>query len=446
MRRDLVASRSPGRGGPQHPGELEIGSWATSGIRDAVWERDGSLLARQHRRDRHLAQILDVAVTDERDVAAQVVERQEVVAVDDGGGGSVGGDGDELDGFNGLLVLEQPGSGAVVGAHEAVHDEGAVVGRVAEVAAVRVVLFSVWAGVLEAVVGPLPNPAALQTGVRVEEVHVLLERARPVAHGVRELAQHKRLLPVPGLREVAEGVVPRVHPRPQIDRLGLRIALVMHHPPRIPLLRPLIHLLMIHAVKRLVPQTPHHHARVVLIPLHHLPHAIHIRLLPRRVVARPLRRRLVYQHFSLLIRLPPITLRQRRLLHARKAVRLQIGLIHHPEPQLVGEGVEEGVVRLVARADGVDVVALHEEQVVAQQRLADGPAARRVVLVPVGAAEEDALAVDGEDAVGDGGGAEAGAVGEGLVAEGQDEVVEVRVFGGPFVWGGDGVGGRDGGG
>ena len=76
-----------------------------------------------------------------------------------------------------------------------------------------------------------------------------------------------------------------------------------------------------------------------------------------------------------------------------EAVALQVRLVQDVEPVLVAEVVERGIVRVVARADGVDVVAFHEADIL------DHPFARHEVafvgvdLVPVDALEEDRLSV-----------------------------------------------------
>ena len=69
----------------------------------------------------------------------------------------------------------------------------AVVGLVAEVAAVGVADRAVGEPLVEAVVAPLPDEAALEPGRRLDRVPVLGERAVAVAHRVRVLAHDQRV-------------------------------------------------------------------------------------------------------------------------------------------------------------------------------------------------------------------------------------------------------------
>ena len=118
---------------------------------------------------------------------AEVVERDEVVAVDEGGRGA--GAGEELHRLDGFAVLEEARVGRVVGEEEPVHDERRVVHFLAKVPAVAVVLVArrLVLG-QEPVVGPFPREAALAAGVFVEHVDVFLDISWTVAHGVDLLA------------------------------------------------------------------------------------------------------------------------------------------------------------------------------------------------------------------------------------------------------------------
>ena len=60
---------------------------------------------------------------------------------------------------------------------------------------------------------------------------------------------------------------------------------------------------------------------------------------------------------------------------------------------------ESRVVELVRGPDGVDVVPLHEQQVLLQEVVRDSAAVQRMMLVAIGAFEDDALAIDFDQAV-----------------------------------------------
>ncbi|MDI2023489.1 hypothetical protein PJL18_04037 [Paenarthrobacter nicotinovorans] len=68
----------------------------------------------------------------------------------------------------------------------------------AEVPAVGEEFRAIGGGGPDAVVPPLPDEAAVQPGVTVHQVLVLVDRARAVAHGVHILAQDEGLGALPG--------------------------------------------------------------------------------------------------------------------------------------------------------------------------------------------------------------------------------------------------------
>lgn len=75
-------------------------------------------------------------------------------------------------------------------------------------------------------------------------------------------------------------------------------------------------------------------------------------------------------------------------------VAFQIGLVHDPQPNLIGQAVEGRVRRVVGAAQRVDVVLLHEHEVAPDELGRYGTAESRVVIVAVHAPEPDGLAVD----------------------------------------------------
>lgn len=83
-----------------------------------------------------------------------------------------------------------------------------------------------------------------------------------------------------------------------------------------------------------------------------------------------------------------------RLFAVTHAVRLDIGLGHDVESVLVAERVPAGVVGVVARAHGVDVVLLHDADVLQHAPLGDVIAVVGVHLMPVGALDQHRPAVD----------------------------------------------------
>ena len=78
---------------------------------------------------------------------------------------------------------------------------------------------------------------------------------------------------------------------------------------------------------------------------------------------------------------------------------LQICFIDHPESELVGKFQNPWVAGVVTAAEGVDIVSLHQDQVLPDKVEWDGPPVKWVVVVSVDTAEPDGLAIDADQAV-----------------------------------------------
>lgn len=112
-------------------------------------------------------------------------------------------------------------------------------------------------------------------------------------------------------------------------------------------------------------------------------------------------------------------------------VRLQVVLVDDVQAVPVAQVQEVGVRRVVARADGVDVVPLHEQHVLEHPLGRHGPAAQRVELVPVDAAQLDRPPVDQEHPVLDRDGTEADRERHRLAVRRDHHVVEAWLLGAP---------------
>ena len=83
------------------------------------------------------------------------------------------------------------------------------------------------------------------------------------------------------------------------------------------------------------------------------------------------------------------------------AVALHVGLVHDVEAVVVEQRVHLGVVRIVTRADRIEVVAFEEQDILDHRLDGNRLAQLRVDVVAVGALEEDPTAVDPDAAVAD---------------------------------------------
>ena len=260
-----------------------------------------------------------------------------------------------------------------VGGHQAVGDEVAVVGCVAELAAVGEAHPAVGQPLAQAVVLPLPQEAALQAGGGGDRVPIVGERAVAVAHRVAVLAHDQRPRADARLPVLADGVDRGVHGTHHICRrqaavvppLGPHGALVVQRPRRVATPDPPRERSMVRAVAAFVAQAPQDHRRVVPVALHHPGTPVD----PRRPVSR-----IVTEA-------------------AEVRVALDVGLVHQIEAEFVAEVIEGVVVGIVRRADRADVVGPHQREVGPHIVEVDRLAPVGVVVVAVHSEDPDRLAV-----------------------------------------------------
>ena len=133
---------------------------------------------------------------------------------------------------------------------------------------------------------------------------------------------------------------------------------------------------------------------------------------------------------------PRFVVRQRVHL-ASETVRLVVRLVDDVEAEDVAHIVELIAVRVVARADRVDIRLFHQTQVEVHILFADRVPGEGIVLVAVDPLDQRPLAVDLEQAVFHLGGAKTGDEAEAarrliFRADGEDQRVEPRLLGRPF--------------
>ena len=160
-------------------------------------------------------------------------------------------------------------------------------------------------------------------------------------------------------------------------------ALVMHKAGIVELLKLLAHVKQDRAAEGLVAQGPDDDGRMVLVALIAGVDAVEHHALPLFVVAR----------HRILIR---ILLRAQQL---PRAVRFEVILRDDIQAQLVAQVIQPGVIGIMARAYGVDVVALHDQQVALHLIAGNRTAGFSTEVMAVSALEDDALAVEVHDAV-----------------------------------------------
>ena len=331
----------------------------------------------------------------------------------------------DVDGLIDALHVEALGGRRSVGQDDAVAAEAAVVGIVAEVAAVGPVALAGLPrnGHAEPLVLPVPHELAHHGGVRLVDVAIVVYLvAHGVTHGVCVLA-----LNVGALRSAAHTAlsggehvgIAAVHGARHVAPLA--VALVVGDAARVELFDGLHHALKVVAAATFVASAPAEDADVVAKCAHLAFVAFHHRLAEQLHAAE-----------------------------ARVPVAFHVGFCQDVEAVLVAQLVEVRIVGIVTGAHGVDVEALHGEHVL-QHLFAAHRAARLLAeVVAVHAMDHEATAVDEQGAVApDADRAEAYLAGSHVdeLAVGREQpdgqVVELGMFSAPTFDAGEGDGLRD---
>ena len=129
-----------------------------------------------------------------------------------------------------LASSRSAGDGVPVREKQPGDDEVPVVGVIAEVATVGERARTGASREAQAVVEPFPDEAALEPGVALDYIPVLLQAPRTVAHRVAVLAEQVRFVEVSLGAESREGGQVGVHGPVDVRHLGLGAALVVDEP------------------------------------------------------------------------------------------------------------------------------------------------------------------------------------------------------------------------
>ncbi len=335
--------------------------------------------------------------------------------------------------------------GRAVRVDQAVHAEVAVVGELLVVAAVAVdgpVVRGLAA--IDRVVAPLPHKAARKAIVPHNQLLVVLRISGAVAHGVDVLAQHKgRPAAFPGLIQLrALKVAGYVHLFARPGQLGLfgggvhAAVQVQHREVRlvarvvdvavfivqqaagVVVLGPAAGRLGVGAPAALVAQRPADHGSAVFVPHHVALGPVHNGLHKLGV-----RRRVGVVLHAVSAQLVGV------------AVAFQVRLGDDIEAVLAAQLGEPGGVGVVAGADGVYIVLLHQQQVPHGLLQVDGIAGDRVAVVAVYAPEFNGRAVKEHHAVLHLNFPQAYLLLNGLAAAAEYQLVLLGAFGVPQLWG-----------
>jgi hypothetical protein len=121
-------------------------------------------------------------------------------------------------------------------------------------------------------------------------------------------------------------------------------------------------------------------------------------------------------------------------------VGLQVRLVHHIEAEPVAQAIELGVIGIVGAAHRVEVVPLHQQQILLHVGRGHHVTRGGMVFMAIGTTNQQGLAVDPQQAATDLHRPKAHVMGLALedasllVQQGQGQAIEVRGLGAPLVW------------
>ena len=348
-----------------------------------------------------------------------VVQRSEPAAVADLNASAVEINRGEFSGSGKFFELVETGMRNAVGRNKAVADEIEVVRLISEVAAVSEELFAVGAAFVNSMVAPFPDEPALKTVPVTEGVEIFFQAAVAVAHGVRILAADQRTVVLRlRARPVDDGINLRIHRGDDVRNAAVQVrrpvaavgridrAFAVERTRRIGFTDPAGERGVIGAVAGFVAERPDDDRRVVAVARHQVDDAVEVGFAPARVGAHVVEEGVVFN----------------------------VRFIENVETELVAEVVEFRSIGIVARADGVDVELLHENQVTAHRFDREGASRARIVLVAVHPLDQNRLAVDQQFAAADLHAAESDFECGGfhhpalLIPQGHGQRVAVRIF------------------
>ncbi|MNC03620.1 hypothetical protein D3C75_510330 [compost metagenome] len=424
LARHLVIRPGPGRGSGLHYGQIQPGQGACGKARQPLQQgQRHPALGRQLERALTLAQHHTVL----QQLPAQhfVVRGAEQVFAADLDPERLPALQGQHEGLLGPFRLEQGGMRCPVREQQAVAAELAIVGKIAEVTAIGPEMAAIVGLLVEPLIHPIPHETALQAGMIAKRLPVVGVAPQAVAHGVGIFAEDQR----PGLFRQAYplGQRPLGHRREGLILMGAGIhgaddvggrgigpaPFVLDRAARIGPFDPLVHGVVGRAIAGFVAQGPDDDAGVVEVPRHHAGDPLQEGVAPGGI-----------------LRQPP---------HGGHAVGLQVRLVHHVEAEPVTQSIELGMVGVVGAAHRVEVVLLHQPQILLHGGRGHHMAQGGIVFVAIGAANEQRLAVDPQQAALDLHRPKTHVMGlalDGLVLlvqQGQGQSIQMRRLGAPLV-------------
>ncbi len=272
---------------------------------------------------------------------------------------------------NHLLVMQKPCGRSSVRTQQAVHAEIRVVRLIPEIAAIPPGCPAFFVFLLNPMIIPFPDEAALEPAVLPEQPLILFQISRPVSHGMTVLAENVRLsvavVPLPDLRKPLK---PGIHRRIHVRNICRRISLIVNQTGSVQFPYRLRRCVKILSHRRFISKGPHQNRGVVPVLLHHSYRPVNVCFPEAFLIVQPF------------VSLYPF-----------KPVRFQICFINHIKTVLVAQVIKVRHLRIVRTSDGIDVVTLHHPQMFFHRIPAHNRAAGRAEIMHINTIEQNRHAI-----------------------------------------------------
>ena len=246
--------------------------------------------------------------------------------------------------------------------HQTIDTEVAIVGVVAEVTTISPVVLTIRALCQQALVFEVPDELTRQTGILLVEVEHLTDITHRVTHRVRVLTLDVRTVLLVHTLILYAVIIP-IHGRGHIGIVATTF--IVSQTGLVEFLNSCLHSSEIIAVTTFITERPHKDADVIAHPAN--------------VVLRALYHRIL------------------KLRHMREipvAVTLDICLSQHVHSVFVAEVIEHRIIGIMRGADGINIQALHAENILFNFFWGDSTAVNRRKIVTIDAVEHHSLTID----------------------------------------------------
>ena len=231
----------------------------------------------------------------------------------------------------------------------------------------------------DSVIAPFPHKSSAHPVVIVDQLKIVFQIPGTVAHRVAILNQKKRLTSILFKILLNLGNI-WIHSTVQIQVgiiighiiISVSCAFIVGDSPWIKVFGPSQSLLKIASVCAFIAHGPHKNTGPVPVPYHHALHPIQNGLLPRRIVGN-----------GFIPSLKPVGICVFSVIDHVRSMGFDIRLIHDHEPISVTQLIKIWRVRIMAGADGIEIMLFHHGKILFKLLHTNGKSSNRIRIMTI---------------------------------------------------------------